>query len=174
MLVKQPEYDEALEIALAVRRWSTTAARLLDGVQTEQSIFWTDERTGIECKARVDASNPRYRALIDIKSTVDASYEGFRRACRQYRYDIQDGYYRDGYPMAGGFEVEAFIFIAIQKSRPYLTGVYSLEPEDVAKARDDIRRLLDRYAECDRTGKWPGYLDAIQALSLNLNDRPQS
>jgi hypothetical protein len=36
----------------------------------------------------------------------------------------------------------------------------------IDKARSDNRRLLNLYAECKRTGNWPGYQSGIQIVNL--------
>ena len=38
--------------------------------------------------------------------------------------------------------------------------------ERLAAARIEYRRLLNEYAECMRTGEWPGYRTDIQLLQL--------
>ena len=58
---RQPDdYDEALLIRDAVHA-DPVARVLLEGARRELSIFWTDEETGVECRARLDAPAPAWQ-----------------------------------------------------------------------------------------------------------------
>jgi hypothetical protein len=41
-----------------------------------------------------------------------------------------------------------------------------LDDDVLEAARRENRRLLNRYAECKRTGIWPGYPAGIQQINL--------
>lgn len=170
IVVKKKDFDEACRIRDAVYRWSSVARELLrpgdPTYATEQSFFYHDPASGYLCKGRADAVNTSYRAILDVKSTTDASREGFRYACKNYGYAIQNVHYTDGWPLAGGIPMEYFVFIAVEKEPPYLTAAYVLEPHDLEEARIERARLIDIYATCDRTNDWPGYPAGLQTLSL--------
>ncbi len=63
--------------------------------------------------------------------------------------------------------MEKFIFVAVEKVRPYAVGVYWLEPEDIPPAMELARRDLNTILECRRTGIWPDHGCNPQALRLN-------
>jgi hypothetical protein len=44
--------------------------------------------------------------------------------------------------------------------------VYALTGDDLTRAWDEYQRHLQRFAECKRTGIWPGYDGKIQTLTL--------
>ena len=142
------------------------ASRILaERVHTEHPIFWTDAETGLRCKARLDAVSAigRASAIVDLKSTTDASPEGFARQVASLGYHVQAAHYLDGWRALGG-DAGTFVFIAIEKAAPYAVAVYELDTEALAVGEAKRRGLLDTLAECQRTGRWPGY--QTQTISL--------
>lgn len=174
ILVKRAEYEEALRIRDAVLRWSEVARLLLrpgPDLAVEQSFYWTDPASGYLCRGRADAVQSAFRAIIDLKSTVDASYEGFRRAVREYGYHIQAAHYIDGWPLAGGWTVQDFVFLAVEKEPPYLAAAYQLDPADLDEGREALRSLIGFYSHCEQTDDWPGYPAGLQMLTIHRNNR---
>lgn len=174
IMVKQAEFDKARYMVDSVFRWSSVARELLsdqESVMVEQSLWWKDPESGLLMRARVDAAHSEYRVLLDLKTTVDASPAGFRRAVREYGYHVQNAMYQDGWMLAGGWEPVDFLIIAIQKDEPYLTGNYVLDKDDIQTGRDEIRRLIGIYQYCQEMQEWPGYDSGITTLSAFANKR---
>jgi exodeoxyribonuclease VIII len=140
---------------------------LLSRGQAEVSAFWIDEATGVLCKVRPDWVTPANDAvvLLDLKTTTDASRRGFRRAIGTYRYDLQAAFYSDGYEKASGLMVLGFVFVVVESEWPHAAATYMLDDPSMAKARNEVRDLLDLYADCKSEGMWPGYMPLIQPIS---------
>lgn len=135
------------------------ARKLLDRIaQVEESIFWTDEETGVACRCRPDAILDN-GFLIDLKTTNDAG-RGFEKSVRQYRYNVQSAFY------AMGMHGAPMIFVAVEKDPPHLVACYMLDPDTIADGEYDARQNLETYAECMATGIWPGYSAGIQTISI--------
>jgi hypothetical protein len=62
--------------------------------------------------------------------------------------------------------VHGFVFAAVESDWPHVAAPYMLDDDVLEAARRENRRLLNRYAECKRTGIWPGYPAGIQQISL--------
>lgn len=165
-LVKLPDYDEALRVRDAVYKNRAARALLTSQIFVEQSIFWRDPETGLLCRGRADGINFQSRIVLDTKTTVDASEEAFTKAMAKFKYHWQQAFYEDGTFYADGWRPDAFVFIAIEKEKPYLTGCYEIDPPDILRAREDVRVTLNRYAECLKADSWPGYPDEIKSVSL--------
>ncbi len=133
--------------------------------KAENSIYWIDAQTGELCRCRPDFWRED-DIFVDLKTTDDASPEGFAKSIVNWRYDVQDPFYRDGFRAATGRELRGFIFLAVEKKAPYAVGVYVLDVESVALGRAQYRADLNRYAECKATDQWPGYGEKIQTISL--------
>jgi exodeoxyribonuclease VIII len=165
-LVKRADYDNAKRFADQVLKTPLIAELFSKNLEVENSVYWTDPVTGLACRGRVDAMRRDHRILIDIKSTESANPSDFARTCANYRYHWQDAYYRDGILESGAFKPEAFLFIAIEKTEPYVHGIYELEERALDLARSEIRLHLDHFAQCKERDQWPGLPGDLVTLPL--------
>lgn len=162
----EDEYADVAKITEALASHSLVSELVKDG-KPEVSAFWTDPETGIECKCRPDYLR-NDGVVIDLKTTQDASAEEFQRAIGSYKYHWQTAWYLDGMSLILEKPLENFIHIAVEKTAPFGIGVYVLDNESIDKARQDIKFLKERYAECLHTGVYPTYKAEIQNLSIPL------
>lgn len=129
----------------------------------EVSALWTCPETGAECKSRFDWLLPS--AIVDLKTTSDASADAFARSVASYRYHVQDAFYSQA-AASCGIPVEHFLFVAVETAPPYAVAIYQLDDE----AREIGRRLylrdLRRLQECRERDEWPAYPVEISTLSL--------
>lgn len=161
-ILTSDERDAVLEMRKSVMEHASARAALAQGL-AEQALFVADPDTGIGLKCRTDWLSGN--AIVDLKSTEDASPEGFARSVEKFGYDVQAAYNLD---LANWLDLkkEFFIFIAVEKSPPYAVGVYELDVESVGVGRSKYRRWLALAAHCERTQEWPAYDPAIVRLSL--------
>lgn len=131
--------------------------------ETEVSLFW--ESLGCPCKARIDAYSLEHRAIIDLKTTQDASRDAFSRSVAQFGYHIQAAWYMSAMRLAG-FDVETMVFVAVEKSAPFGVACYTLDDQAIAEGEREIARLMPMYANCRATGNWEGYDPTIQTISI--------
>lgn len=166
-IVLSPEvWDQLHAMANAVHSHPAAGA-LLTGCpgEAEKSVYWNDATTGVLCRCRPDWWRDD-NVIVDLKTTEDASPEGFAKSMANYRYDVQAAYYLDGVQAATRKRPKAFVFIAVEKKPPYGVGVYVLDSDSLELGRAQYQHDLRVYAECVRTGEWPGYGDKIQTISL--------
>lgn len=166
-IVDAAQMTAAKAQAAALRRLPDIAALLADGYG-ESSAFWIDPTTGELCKCRPDWVSPAGDGvvLVDGKTCQDASPEGFGRAIWNFDYWLQAAWYIDGFEAATGLRVHGFVFAAVESAWPHAAAAYMLGDDVIDKARAENRRLLNLYAECKRTGTWPGYQSGIQIVNL--------
>ena len=126
----------------------------------EASYFWTDEETGLECKCRPDWHSADRRLVVDVKTTEDASPDGFARSVAKWRYHVQAAWYQR--PLGA----EQFLFVCVEKEPPYLVAVYAVTEAMFAAGARVADRDLARLAECRAADRWPGYADTIQPIDL--------
>jgi exodeoxyribonuclease VIII len=146
------------------------ARKILATGEAEKAIY--DEVDGIPAKCKPDWHNPKARMFADLKTALDASPRGFAKACANRRYHVQHAWYLTVARNAG-YDVDAFVFIAIEKKPPYACGVYQLGKASVMQGEREFFQDLDTYRRCMETGKWPAYSYAIEQIELPhwaLND----
>lgn len=125
--------------------------------KVEQSIF--AEINGVRCKCRPDYISGDF--IMDVKTTRDASIEGFGKQAWNLGYHIQEAFYRR---VIGGNH--RFLFGAVESDYPHLVQYHESPDELIAYADDLIDAALSHYAECLRKNEWPGYSNNIQPLEV--------
>jgi len=166
--IKPDQYEAAMRQAESVRRLPDIAEALATG-NPEVSAYWTDPRTGVLCRCRPDWVHPvgdEAVILLDVKTYSDASLEEFARQCARKAYHKQAAYYSDGYAAASGKRVLAFIFVAVETDWPHAASATMLDGQAIEQGRIEYRRNLETYAQCLKTGHWPGYSAGIETVSL--------
>lgn len=154
------EEFEITRAQLAALAADPEISALLGRGNSEVSVFWVDEATGVYCKARPDhvqAHDNHCVTLLDLKSTVDESPGGFGRTIARMGYHRQAAHYSAGYTAATGKAVEAFVFAAVTSAHPVLAVPYLLPEDFAAQGRDEVRELIELYARCVATNTWPSY-----------------
>lgn len=168
--VKRDTYAELVAMRDALHAHPIASALLGDGGQAEVSLFWTDEHADIWRRCRLDwKPAPRTgRAIgVDYKTARNADPEKFARAAVDYGYHCQAAWYLDGMAALGLADKDAaFVFICQEKTPPYLVSVVQLDIAAIKIGRSLNRRAINVYAECERTGIWPGYADDVALVSL--------
>ena len=123
------------------------------------------EMEGAKCKVRPDIYNPGAGVVIDLKSTQDASKKGFEKSVRQFGYAFQACWYMHALRLIGA-KPKQFIFLAVEKTEPYLTAAYTLSASDVDKQMPQMERACKLWAVCESSGIWPSYTDDVTTLDL--------
>jgi len=143
------------------------ASKLLfhKAVHTEKAMFWKDPLTNIPCRGKIDLVREGH-ILVDLKTTKDASPRGFVKSVANYRYHVQAASYSGGYRQITGEYVKAFVFVAQEKTPPYVVATYTLSAESLLEGEIQYNKNLATYTECMLAEKWPAYSDDIEELNL--------
>ena len=126
----------------------STVNRLLTSGEAEKIISWHNEHYNVNCKGMLDYH--RDDMIIDLKTTQDASYNGFMRSVRKYKYHKQAAYYMDA------VKAYRFIIIAIEKTPPFSINVFELGDDMIDEGRDMYNHELEIYKYCEENDYWPG------------------
>ena len=135
---------------------------LLKGASVEQSFRW--EQHGVPCKARMDAIQGP--VIVDLKTTQDASPDGFARTLASLKYYVQAAHYLDGYMHETGMEAKDFIFIAVETEAPFAIGIYNLDMVALEAGRHKMALAAEAYKASQSMTAWKGYAPQITTLSV--------
>lgn len=135
--------------------------------ENELVLIWVDEMTGLTCKARLDMWRPPWESIGDLKTCESAGPAEwqFPKSIKTYRYHVQGAFYLDG-ANALGMAAKHFALFPVEKDPPHAAAAYKLAGEAIELGRSAYRRNLTKYAECVRTGNWPGYDAGFPLISV--------
>ena len=158
-VLSQENYDMICDMKKRVNE-NKYAKVLLSG-NIENSIYYTDDLTGIECKVRPDV----YKVvgdkviIVDLKSCKSASPEDFMRDVIKYSYDLQVAMYKIGVSKALNIPIEniEFVFVAVEKKAPYLMGIYETDNNIFNRGESLYRKYLGMLKQCRETNDWYDY-----------------
>lgn len=163
-------WDQVAAMVASVRAHPIAGALFEPGTgQPEASLFWTDVRTGINRRARLDwlpEQTGRRLIVPDLKTCRSAHPDKFARSAMDYGYHCQAPYYLDGVTALDIGEDPAFLFVAVEKTPPYVVNVIQLDVTAMRIGAALNRQAIDTYAECTSTGNWPGYSTEVELTSL--------
>ena len=157
------EYADAQALADAARAHPAARA-YLDRGRFQVPMVWTDPTTGLLCKGLADlvCGDGGHTFLIDGKSARTADRRVWLSEVARRRYHCQLAHYRAGCRIALGFDPDDVGHIVCEKGAPYDIGVFLYDRATIDQGAEDVRKLLERVAECRAAGKWPGrYPDIV-------------
>lgn len=131
----------------------------------EVSLSADDPETGVRLKARLDwlpDAKPGLRTIpVDLKTTSNASYDEFMRSIAKFGYHIQGAMCRRLIELTRGDETAPFTLIAVETEPPYAVAVHDIPGAFAELGARQLRRAIDRYAECLAINEWPAYPPVI-------------
>jgi len=163
-IVKNDDYEKAQMMADAVRD-HPQAKELFKKYIAEEPIYWIFD--GIPCKAKPDivAEVFGHRYLADLKTTESVNPEAIRKSIAKWGYHRQAAWYLSGME-AVGKPCDAFIFIFVEKTYPYLVTMCQLDEDALTKGMEECLRAVSTLKECQASGTWPCYTREIITLGL--------
>jgi len=132
----------------------TDVSNYLEGCVFEQSIFWTDEETGLQFKARPDAWGGQL--IMDIKTARDLSTRRIEYSAIEYGYFLQSGMIHEGCK-AIGMPIKAFGTIAVENKEPYVPRFLPMSDESLSIGINTFHRHKKTLKRCLETNRWPAY-----------------
>ena len=140
--------------------------RLIEpGYQAEQILYGKID--GVKVKCRIDCHVESTHTIIDLKTTTDASERDFAWSCLKYRYHVQDAFYSEIYRQNYGV-TPRFIFLAAEKTAPYLNELYELSEYDRERGAELYSADLQTYKRCIASGIWHGLTESTEVKTLIL------
>ncbi len=160
IVITEDQFQMASEMAFAIRK-NKLAEQLIQNAKYENSIYWTHQSTGVQCKARPDIWHPAM--VVDIKTIADGCYRSFQSSAYKHGYYLQAGMTYEACK-AIGEPIKQFIFIANEKEKPYPLAIYRLDDEGIEYGIGQYHAYMERIARCMEKNEWPDY--GVQNLSI--------
>jgi hypothetical protein len=162
-IIKATEYAHCIGMRDALHAHPIAGPLLASAGENEKVIQWTDEMTGVQCKARIDRVTEH--EIIDLKTMKDVSARAFGQVAARLGYHVQLGFYRGGLRRLE--MVRRPVIIAVEPLPPYDVAVYALGDEVLYAADEDWQELVRMVAAGQFSGRWPGrHEDGEVALEL--------
>lgn len=163
--LKPDQYERVEQMGIALRKHPLVGPMFERGLgQSELTLVWRDEGTGVWCRARLDRWLDPF--IVDYKTCTDASPDGFRYAIEDHGYHIQRSFYARG-ALALGLDVSDFLFVAQEKVPPYFVAWYRINARSARIGDQLVQAALERYRDCTESGIWPGYSTELETLTLS-------
>ena len=100
-----------------------------------------------------------------MKTTVDASPEGFAKQVANFGYHIQEAFYRRVMAI-DGHDIDRFVFIAVEKEPPFACGVYELDWASRDEGVAAVEAALEMIQRAQTSGEFSTGYGALQTLQI--------
>lgn len=160
--IKRADFEQMHAVADAVLT-HPVAGPIFENGTPEQSIYATDEQTGVWMRGRVDWATED--ALVDLKTSTTAIPNEWSRQAASLEYAVQREFYRQIWEQITGEVDRQFLHVVVSKTEPYLVAVMEMDLDFEAVGKSKVRRALDLYKKCLDTDTWPGIPPIIHRLA---------
>jgi len=112
----------------------------------------------INIKIKPDHIIDGKKICVDLKTTIDASADGFTRHAADLDYHIQASLYSDILTKISEDNRDwSFFFIVQEKKRPFAFNIFEASNQFISQGRYEYEMLLQLYKFCTENNYWPGY-----------------
>ena len=156
--ILEKDYVPLLEVANSVLDDPVVGPWFTGKGDSEVSIFHKHQEHGVWMRGRIDRiiKDGDQTILIDVKTTRDADPSEFGRTAAKFGYDLQRAWYKHIWEALTGDTVR-FLHVLVGLDEPTTLSVAELDDDFDWTGTELMNQALARYAECQRTGQWPGY-----------------
>lgn len=137
------------------------AQKLFNLADTEKSIYFTHEPSGLQVKVRPDAW--KGTIVTDLKTVKSGVYRDFQNSAHQYGYFLQAAMIKAALKSID-VDMESFVFYCIEKVEPYACTYYIVDNDALEYGTNQFNHMMQRFADCKQKNKWQSY--APQTLSI--------
>ena len=148
-VISESDFEIIEQITMKLMKDKMVKSLLQQG-EPEKIIQWHNEHYDVNCKGMLDYHREGADMIIDLKTTQDASYNGFMRSVKKYKYHKQAAFYLDA------VKAQRFFIIAVEKSPPFAINIFELSENMLDEGRDMYNHELEIYEYCTKSDYWPG------------------
>jgi len=173
-IITQEENNAVCEMVVAARLHPLASELLAAGLP---ELSWrVQPDVGMDLQCRTDWFNPAgcelsggrpYIADLKTVESLDAdAFRNFERACFNFGYHRQAGFYLPLITEILGSPVFDFFFVAVEKCEPYGVAVYRLSDAATARGHDETITDLIRLQACVKSEQWPNLPNDLREIGL--------
>ena len=162
-LLSEDGWNACAGIHAAIKAHEGASKLMAHAREVEVSIVSQIE--GILVRIRPDMLLRGPRIIGDLKTTTDASPEGFSRQIYSLGYHRKAALYLDT-ARGIGIPVDFFVLLAAEKDPPYAVACYTLAEQAIDLGRSEYLPYLRRYAACRAEQSWPGYPPTVVPIDV--------
>lgn len=164
--IKATRIAELKDVRDMVLKSPITKSLLDNATYKECSFFWEHPEFGFPCKGQLDLLTELdgWTWAIDLKSAIDASTIGFRKAVGNYGYMAQHHWYLEGLNEIAPAD-RRFGFVAFEKAYPHAIMMHELDPELVFEGQHRCDRISHKWNQSIKDGTYPSYPGGINVLT---------
>jgi hypothetical protein len=165
--LKTKQFRMVHDMVAAARGIPEVAELLALSGHAEMSAYAMDPQHWVMLRARFDwlVLTGKRALVFDYKTTKNAARRSFERSSADYGYHIQEVTYRRVLRELD-IDVEQFLFLAQEKTPPYLTSLHEWDAAALDEAERRVDDAIALYARCRDLDYWPGYGGHINQMSL--------
>jgi hypothetical protein len=155
-----PESFEAIEEMLSSCYQDKIIQGLIKNTEYQLSLFWTDPETGIKLKTRPDICKRKKNVIVNLKTILDGSPDGFSKDLKKWDYPLQAVIEIEGCLRTGIMDkVDNYFWLAVEKVAVFNATIYEFQETDIAPVMDSFHFLLSRIKKAQEKNLYPGYTD---------------
>jgi hypothetical protein len=169
-ILNESEWDAAHGMRDAVAADPFAPQCFQNGV-AQAAMTWTFEEfplaatkgLSVPCKGMPDYINEELGALVDLKTTRNASPRSFAADAFNFGYHIQAAFYVDGFEAATGRKLR-YLIVAVESDAPHIVQTYEVPEHILEIGRHQYRKAIHVYVECHKQNRFPGYSETVLDL----------
>jgi hypothetical protein len=155
-----PESFETIEEMLSSCYQDKIIQGLIKNTEYQLSLFWTDPSTGIKLKTRPDICKRKKNIIVNLKTTLDGSPDGFTKDLKKWDYPLQACVEITGCLQSGIMDkVDSYFWLVVEKVAPFNATIYEFQESDINAVMDSFSFLLSRIKKAQDQNLYPGYTD---------------
>lgn len=156
-IITKDVYENAQKCVSELKLYPTSKY-FIDNLRNNQiRLTWTDKETGLPLIGFVDGESREDASFNymcwDLKTTTDASDNGFMRSIINYNYYLQIGVYSLGYQRKF-FRFPQWYFVVVETTEPYNVNVLECSQKMIQHGKDEVMFLLKAFKKCMEENLW--------------------
>lgn len=154
IVILPDEAERAMGMLKALREHPEARRLLFDepGV-SEVSVKWTEDPSGLKCKARFDRVLRDHPIVVDLKTAKSVEEHELASSAANFGYHTQASWYCRAFKELHG-ESPEFVFVSVCSEWPHEVVVWDLDITSRITAELRISRALQQLVECRESGQW--------------------